>query len=179
MTALKHKYLPHYTYDDYVNWEGKWELIYGIPYSMAPAPGMHHQEINLNIATILKSLLADCNKCKAYLPIEYKFADDAVLQPDALVVCEPFEKGAFLSKTPEIVFEILSPSTRKKDLTTKYDIYESLGVKYYVIVDPVEKMATVYTLVDKKYSLAINTAQESFDFEIETCQFSFDFGKIW
>ena len=57
MLALKEEYLPNYTYDDYVLWEGNWELIDGIPYAMSPAPTVTHQEINGNILVALKTAL--------------------------------------------------------------------------------------------------------------------------
>lgn len=43
------KILPHYTYDEYCQWEGRWELIEGIPYAMSPAPSPRHQWISANI----------------------------------------------------------------------------------------------------------------------------------
>jgi Uma2 family endonuclease len=179
MGALQDKYLPHYTYDDYIKWEGHWEIIEGIPYAMAPAPGLYHQSLNLAIASQLKEKLENCKFCKAYIPIDYKINEDTVVQPDALVVCEPYEIGAYLTKTPEIVFEILSPSTRIKDLNVKYSIYETQGVKYYVIVDPEDKTVTVYSLDSGKYKKILKTGHESFDFQVEGCPFSFDFAKIW
>jgi hypothetical protein len=45
------KILPHYTYDDYVHWEGKWELIDGIPYAMSPAPVPKHQVVSNNLSS--------------------------------------------------------------------------------------------------------------------------------
>ena len=49
ISALRIEDLPHYTYDDYVQWEGRWELINGIPYAMTPAPSVKHQLISQNI----------------------------------------------------------------------------------------------------------------------------------
>jgi hypothetical protein len=45
ITALRIEDLPHYTYDDYVQWEGNWEIINGIPYAMSPAPSKKHQQL--------------------------------------------------------------------------------------------------------------------------------------
>jgi hypothetical protein len=56
--------LPRYTYDDYVQWEGKWEIIYGIPYAMAPAPVPKHQYLASNLATEFTIALKKCKKCK-------------------------------------------------------------------------------------------------------------------
>jgi len=189
MNSTEFKYLPHYTYQDYEQWEGRWELIYGIPYAMesgqgeaqamAPMPEWIHQEINLNVATELKSALAGCKKCKAAIPINWKINEDTVVQPDAIVVCEPFDKGVFLTKTPSMAFEILSPSTAKKDRSLKYELYENAGVKYYIIIHPIEKSAQVFLLENGKYRLIGTFTLEKFNFEIEHCHFDFNFGKIW
>ena len=47
--GLTEEDLPHYTYEDYVQWEGRWELIKGIPYAMVPMPALRHQELCQNI----------------------------------------------------------------------------------------------------------------------------------
>ena len=44
--SIAAKYRPHYTYDDYCQWEGQWELIEGMPYAMSPAPIPAHQRVN-------------------------------------------------------------------------------------------------------------------------------------
>jgi len=179
MHAIKESDLPNYTYTDYVLWEGKWELINGIPYSMAPSPSPDHQSINLNIAFELKLLLSNCEKCKVFLPIDYKVSEETVLQPDVCVICGPYGDRPFVTVTPSIVFEVLSPSTKKKDLNLKYSIYEQQGVKYYVIVDPFKDIASVYKFVEGKYELALATGSETLEFETGLCNFVFDFSKIW
>ena len=51
MGVLKLEDLPHYTYDDYKNWEGNnWELIYGQAYSKKPNPVIKHQSVSANIS---------------------------------------------------------------------------------------------------------------------------------
>ena len=70
------KILPHYTYEDYCNWEGRWELIDGIPYAMSPAlPKLHpHQLIGGNIIYEFKMLSkkSRCKDCKVYEFIDIK-----------------------------------------------------------------------------------------------------------
>lgn len=44
------KILPHYTYEDYLQWEGKWEVIEGLPFAMSPAPLPSHQRIAANLS---------------------------------------------------------------------------------------------------------------------------------
>jgi hypothetical protein len=46
---MQFRLLPHYTYDDWLNWEGQWELIEGIPYAMSPMPVPNHQRIAANL----------------------------------------------------------------------------------------------------------------------------------
>ena len=57
MGALSIKDIPTYNYDDYLNWEGRWELINGIPYAMSPMPYPKHQRISNNISWQLTELL--------------------------------------------------------------------------------------------------------------------------
>ncbi|HRF57820.1 MAG TPA: Uma2 family endonuclease, partial [Campylobacterales bacterium] len=115
MGALKLEHLPSYTYDDYANWEGKWELIHGIAYNMSPAPVKKHQFISSNIAWELKNALLDCPRCIALLPVDWRISDDTVVCPDNLVVCDEDMEGAYIVKAPLIIFEVLSKSTASKD----------------------------------------------------------------
>jgi hypothetical protein len=78
--------LPHYTYEDYCLWEGRWEIIDGIPYAMSPAPSMRHQLITGNIIRELGNSVVDskcCGNCKVYNFIDVKITEDTVVQPDA------------------------------------------------------------------------------------------------
>ncbi|WP_262915581.1 Uma2 family endonuclease [Niabella ginsengisoli] len=55
------KLLPHYTYEDWVLWEGKWELIDGIPYAMSPSPMPRHQRIAAELRYEFTSALKEKN----------------------------------------------------------------------------------------------------------------------
>lgn len=170
--------LPHYTYEDYVQWEGRWELIRGIPYAMTPAPGIEHQATSNNIGWLLKEALSECEECLALLPVDWKIDEYTVVQPDNLVICGK-EKGAYLRKTPVLIFEILSESTTSKDKNTKFALYEKEGVRHYVIVDPKERLAKVYRLHEGKYIKVMDAEDECCDFDLGKCQISVDFSKIW
>ena len=117
--ALKIEDLPHYTYKDYILWEGKWELIHGFPYAMTPAPGLKHQRLSHKIAYQLEGLLKECSQCNAYLPVDWQISEDTVVQPDNLVICGENKESEKLTITPVIVFEILSPATKRKDRVVK------------------------------------------------------------
>jgi Uma2 family endonuclease len=134
--GLSNKILPHYTYQDYICWEGRWELIEGHPFAMSPLPVPKHQQVAGNLLYEFKSELKKiCTGCKAYLPLDYKVADDTVLQPELLIICQEIHKK-YIDFPPVLVVEILSPSTVLKDRNTKFEIYQSEKVKYYMIVDP-------------------------------------------
>ena len=179
MSAIKKEYLPNYTYDEYVLWEGNWELIYGVPYAMAPAPMIKHQAISNKIARYLDESLQECKVCQALLPIDWKIDESTVVQPDNLVICHTPQEEAYIKKAPKIIFEILSKSTAIVDKKLKYELYEKEGVNYYIIVDPKENIAKVYRLKEGRYIKVCDAHEESVDFNLDVCAFTFDFSKIW
>jgi Uma2 family endonuclease len=180
MLAYKNEYLPNYTYDDYKEWEGDWELISGVPYAMAPAPNITHQEINLNIGFELKKSLKACKNCKALPEVDWKIDDETVVRPDTLVVCNLENQGSYLSDTPTIIFEVLSPSTKGKDRNFKSLLYAKNGVKYYILVEPAGMFAEVYELKNGKYRLAGEFKEENYSFELDdNCSFDFSFKEVF
>ncbi len=175
------KILPHYTYDDYRIWEGKWEIIEGIPYAMSPAPVPKHQYIANNLGGELRNLLksAGCKKCVASQAIDYKIAEDTVVQPDVLLYCDKTIKP-YLDFTPKLVVEIISPSTAIKDRHTKFNLYEKAGVRWYLIVNPEIEVVQVYELDNATYMLKQEGHASSYSFDLdEGCRIELDFGEIW
>ncbi len=171
--------LPHYTYDDYVLWEGRWELIHGVAHAMSPSPSITHQAISQHIASQLERALENCPECHALLPVDWKIDEETTVQPDNLVVCGELEKTAYLSKAPTLIFEILSKSTAHKDRTTKFKLYEQEGVRHYVIVDPIESIAKVYRLQDGRYIKVQDASKDFVEFDLGKCSIPFEFAKIW
>lgn len=176
---VAHKFLPNYTYDDYCQWEGQWELIDGIPYAMSPMPIPIHQRVNGNLyARFEAALKKACKECKAYLPIDWKIFDNTIVQPDLLVVCKKIEKK-YLDFTPILVVEILSPSTAVKDRNIKKEIYLSQQVKYFLIIDPQLKKVEIYELLNNSYS-PVAISPNNFVFTIEDrCTADVNFEDIW
>ncbi len=178
LKKLNIDYIPHYTYEDYRQWEGRWELIDGVAYAMSPQPHFMHQRVSNKIAAQLENLMKNCDKCAALLPVDWKISEDTVVQPDNLVVCGE-DEGAYLTKPPKIIFEILSSSTAFKDRNIKYKIYESEGVKYYVIVDIDAKVAEVFELINGSYQKLKDAQDVALTFDINECKIEFDFSIIW
>jgi len=181
--TLAMKDLPHYTYDDYVQWEGKWELIGGVPYAMSPAPSVEHQSISQMIAYELQRNLKqkNCRECRALLPVDWQIAEDTVVQPDNLVVCGTPQWQKKLTTTPALVFEIISPSTSQKDRGIKYRLYEEAGVRWYCIVSPLTKSVEIYRLENGKYVAAFEAEEgSSFTFDLAgECKIDFDFSGLF
>jgi Uma2 family endonuclease len=170
--------LPHYVYDEYALWEGKWELIEGIPYAMTPSPSFKHQRISQEIARLLGEGLDGCESCQAVLPVDWKVTEDTVVQPDNMVVCyQP--AGDLLTKAPSLIFEILSPASAEKDRRTKFSIYERERVNYYCIVDPVDNAAKVFSLREGRYVKQMDATEETFEFDLGKCKIVFEFARIW
>ena len=182
MSALE-KILPHYTYDDYCKWEGRWEIIEGIPYAMSPAPSVRHQWLSGNIITKFSQALenSSCGKhCKVYNFLDVKISEDTVVQPDVLVICGETHE-LYLDFPPVIVVEILSPSTRSKDQVSKLSLYRMFGVKYYMIVDPEINGVDILELTETNiYSRQSPDNANSYTFQINGhCGITLSLNKIW
>ena len=178
--ALKTEHLPHYTYDDYCKWEGKWELIEGVPYAMTPLPSIKHQRVNGFIYAQLLSLLAGCRNCEVLMPVDWKVNENTVLQPDVSVICKPIMHKNYLNFAPAVVFEIISPSSAVKDRNVKFEIYQNEKVRYYVLVDAEQDGAEVFELVNETYVKRIETNKDVFTFNLDKdCKVQFDFAQIW
>jgi Uma2 family endonuclease len=173
--------LPHYTYEDYCNWEGRWEVIDGIPFAMSPAPNMKHQWIVGNVMYELKKALKEskCKQRKVFDFIDLKIEEDTILQPDTSIVCHPTKRN-FLDFPPILVVEILSVSTALKDRITKFSIYEKFGIKYYLIVDPDKETAEIYSLEDSKYNLREFSPENPFTFSLsDDCNIDVVVKNFW
>ncbi|MDD4835404.1 MAG: Uma2 family endonuclease [Lutispora sp.] len=151
-----------YTYQDYKTWpdDERWEIIDGEAYNMSPAPRTDHQNVSMELSLQFGLYLRD-KPCQVFAaPYDVMLDEDKnnsqnIVQPDLLVVCDKkkLESGKYCFGAPDLIIEILSPSTAKKDLLTKRNLYEKFGVKEYWIADPEHKDLTVFLLQDDgKYS---------------------------
>ena len=173
--------LPHYTYNDYVRWDGSWELIDGIPYAMSPLPTIRHQDISGNIYLLFRAALkkSACG-CTAFLPIDYKVSDETVLQPDVLIVCKDILSEKFITERPELVVEVLSASTAMKDLNSKFLIYQSQKVPYYLIVDPEKEILEIFKIEADTYIKSFSGSKGNFTFNLGThCSSSIEIAEVW
>lgn len=128
-----------YTYADYLTWDdgNRYELIDGVPYMMAPAPSPDHQRISYNLVMQIGGYLKGKTCEVFYAPFDVKLNDDTVVQPDIAIVCDKSKiDKAGCKGAPDMVVEILSPSTIRQDQVTKLNKYRESGVREYWIVSP-------------------------------------------
>lgn len=148
-----------YNYSDYLTWpnEERWEILDGVP-CMQAAPSRIHQEILMELSKQIANYLTG-KTCKVYpAPFCVRLLNDNenkdedvinVVEPDISIVCDKSKlddrgcKGA-----PNMIIEIISPSTARKDRIEKFNKYEKAGVREYWIVEPDEKILSVFILQD-------------------------------
>jgi Uma2 family endonuclease len=137
------------TWSDYRSWpdDERWEIIDGVAYAMSPAPSTKHQIVTGNLFSRLMQSLAG-KPCRPFIaPTDVKLSDLDVVQPDILVVCDPARITAtHIEGAPDLVIEVLSPTTSAKDLRQKKALYERAGVREYLVVDPLEHYAIRFLL---------------------------------
>ena len=129
-----------------------YEVIGGQVCMMA-RPSMKHVTIQGNIFNVFKNYLKG-NRCQAFDDGDVFLSDDDNFVPDVMIVCNPdiIEDNGIYG-APDLVVEILSPSTARNDRREKFAAYQKYGVKEYWIVDPVSKSVEVYLLKDGKFIL--------------------------
>jgi len=158
--------------------EHRLEYLNGEIYQMA-SPSMTHQKIVGNIFYVFKTLLQG-KSCDTYVsPFDVHFWKRGinkpdVLQPDVFIACDTEEKineeDRYMG-LPTVVVEVISPSTRSRDVVFKLNSYMLSGVQEYWIVDPKNKQVMVYTFGDFK-SLDVRTYTKGIissimEFEVE------------
>jgi len=160
-------YDVRYTYSDYLKWDDdkRRELIDGIPYLMA-GPNRRHQSISRSLLVLLANFL-EGKSCEVYhAPFDVRLNadtfDNTVVQPDLVIVCDhSILDDAGCKGVPDMVVEILSPSTANYDKTTKFKTYLRAGIKEYWIVDPETQTLAVHILNNDNYITRVYTDEET------------------
>ena len=136
-----------------------YEIIEGVKF-MSPSPGWGHVNVTANLVTIINGY-ARINKLGVAVAdnFDVHFPDGSLFRPDFIFVSAEKAKSLFenenatLHGVPDMVAEIFSRSTMKRDLGIKKDVYERNGVREYWIIDPWSENIQVYLLQDGKYVL--------------------------
>ncbi|MFO7875432.1 MAG: Uma2 family endonuclease [Desulfovermiculus sp.] len=170
--------IESYTVHDYELWEGDWELIQGQPLAMTPSPGIVHQRLIASIFRQMDIALQNCPDCEALFEIDVELSADTVVRPDLVVICYP-AYGQRLTRAPELIFEVVSARSARRDEMIKREIYQQEGVEYYILTYPELKKAKVYRLIQGTYQKLGDFQDERFIFELSKCHIEFDFSRIW
>ena len=127
------------------------ELINGEIYMFA-APNRRHQGVVGELLRQLSNHLRG-KTCKTYTgPIAVRLEKDTVVEPDIIVVCDPNKlTKSGVEGAPDLIIEILSPSTIKHDTYVKFTLYRRNRVPEYWIIDPEENFLTVHRLAKDEY----------------------------
>lgn len=130
-----------YTLDDYYALpdERRVELIDGVIYDMA-SPSLNHQRVSMEVSTafynFIKSKKGGCEVFAAPMDVQLDCDNKTMVQPDVFVVCDPDKlQERCVYGAPDFVMEILSRSTRTKDMEIKTAKYARAGVREYWMVD--------------------------------------------
>ena len=115
---------------------------------MSPAPSIKHQKILGNMYNIISTHPQRKAECFVGIaPVDVVFSEHDVVQPDLLIVCDRTKiTEANIQGAPDLVIEVLSPSTALKDRREKKALYEKYGVKEYVLVYPLDQYVEHYIL---------------------------------
>jgi len=130
------------------------EMLDGRIVAMSPRPAINHQVVTRNISRILSSFFRR-KECSAFGDGTDVFLTpkDRVI-PDAMIICnKEIIKTNGVHGAPDLVVEVLSPTTQKIDRGYKKNLYEKCGVKEYWIVDIDHLSIEVYLLKDGAYEL--------------------------
>lgn len=155
-----------YTYEDMQEWDTntRYELYDGRPVALA-APAPRHQEIVSELNGQFRNYLLG-KKCKVYpAPLDVRLFErkgdrpgdtGTVVQPDLLVLCDPEKLDKHgVRGAPDLAVEVLSPTSAVYDRLLKFNLYRQAGVREYWIVDPDERIVTVFTLQNGQYFTSV------------------------
>ena len=139
-----------FTYDDYLTTpeDERYELLDG-DLMMVPAPNLKHQRVQFRLGQKLGQFILDHKLGEFfYAPCDVYLSDTNVVQPDLLFVSREREHllsdGQKVRGAPDLVVEILSPSSEDTDRGAKYELYGRHGVTEYWLVDPIAETISIH-----------------------------------
>ena len=160
-----------WTYEDYLRLmdDKRYEVINGRLEEM-PAPGFEHQRIISKIILIMRGF-SDKGNLGEVLPAPFDviLSETVVVQPDVIFISNETLKGVKQGRLfgpPDLVVEVVSPSSYARDRYKKFSLYERFGIKEYWIVYPEYRAIEVWCLKDGKYVLHSVAVEKG---EVESC----------
>ena len=177
-TVKKYERTGKYTYADYASWDdgNRYELIDGAAYMMS-APIVAHQRISRELLRQIANFLAG-KQCEVFnAPFDVCLnargdSDDTVVQPDLLVICDSSKLDKKrCNGAPDMIIEIVSPSSSKHDRFIKLNKYLKAGVREYWIVDPDDNILNAHVLENGKYVISVHGSEDTVSVHVlEGCE---------
>jgi Uma2 family endonuclease len=163
--VAKTQALIKFTYADYKSLpyseRERYELLEGELVPMPASPGEPHQWVSMGLASFLYRFVREHQLGRVYqAPLDVvlgEMGDERVVQPDILFISQARSdiiQGEEIRGAPDLVVEVLSPTTEEKDRTYKRTLYARYGVKEYWLVDPGAQTVEVLTLGERGYHRA-------------------------
>lgn len=131
------------------------ELIDGVIYDMTPPPSSKHQSIVTRLSGEFYHYLKgqECQAFVAPFGVWLSKEDDPYVEPDFTVVCDKSKiKTKGCVGAPDLIVEVLSPTTAVKDKGVKLRLYRRSGIREYWIIDPSNETVEVYMLEANNFS---------------------------
>jgi Uma2 family endonuclease len=145
------------TYADWLRFPDdglRYEIIEGELF-VTPPPSIEHQRASRNLALALASFLKrDARGEVLYAPVGVRLGNEDIVEPDLIVVLKGHESrigASAIEGAPDLVVEILSPGSARRDLGVKREKYRAAGVAEYWIVDPANTSVEVLALEQGQY----------------------------
>ena len=144
---------PRLTYQDYADLEGdeRYELLDG-ELILVGSPNEDHQIASVELGTLMHSFVKEHDLGRIFFaPFDVLFSDTDVVQPDLLFVSKDryhIRTPANIQGAPDLVVEVLSPSSSRRDWGYKRELYARHGVREYWVIDPTNRIVSVMTLQD-------------------------------
>lgn len=159
-----------WTYSKMPQWDGqtRYELYDGELLEM-PSPNLRHQDIVGSLYLLLMQYAREHDAGKVYLsPVDLYVSETRVFIPDLMFVTKERlgterierEDGQCLIAPPDLIVEIISPSTAHNDRVRKTKIYAEFGVAHYWIIEPEHKTLEALTLENGRYTLHGSFSEE-------------------
>ena len=151
-----------HTLEDYLSLpdDQRVEMIDGVFYDMAVPTTVHQSVAGFLFKKLLDFVMENKGPCFPFMsPVDVQLDcdDKTVVQPDVLVVCDRSKyRDGRVWGAPDLVVEVLSPSTRRKDMQLKMYKYAGAGVREYWMVDPEKKLVVQYDLEHLEFPAIYN-----------------------
>ena len=155
---------PRLTYQDYADLEGdeRHELLDG-ELILVASPNRDHQTVSLRLASRMLSFVDENDLGWVFdAPFDVLLTETDVVQPDVMFISrerEHISTPANIKGAPDLVVEVLSPSSARRDWREKRELYASHGVREYWIVDPTNRVVSVMQLRDGVLEIEQTCAQ--------------------